>query len=1050
MYNYNRSIALIKQLSACALMMLISLTVAHAQPSASSSIEGRVLNVSNGSYLNNVRITVDGTTKQTFTDGVGNYRLDGLKAGSVSVTAFYTGLAAQTLTINLHEGEVAQLDFSLSASNQTISKSDIIKLDQFVVQEEKDTDQKSIAINDQRFAPNMKAVVSTDQYGDVAEGNVGEFLKYLPGVALDYTSPDARQIMLRGVSPIYTSVTVDGNNMASAASSGSNRFFELEQASINNVSRMEVVFSRTPDISAAALGGSVNMISKSAFELNHKQTRYRVYESANGDNLTFGSTVGPFNHPSNKIKPGFDFSYANPVSKNFGFTISYIESHIFYPQHRSQPTWAPVANGAGATFANPFLRSYQMQDGPKNTDRRSIGTTFDWRLSDTNRFSIRPQWNYYDGSFGNRNITWNVQGTSNTAPVSWSPDYVNGATGAGNVAQGTSFRDKYGFTGQIDTNFEHRGSVWTFTAGTSYSHASNHYHDSQHQHFENVGLNRYGLTTNFGGIQETDSAIKPSLIQTFDKTTGAPVDWSQLSNYYLTTANFNENDSIDLYRSVHMDLKRGFSLFGAETQVKVGGLLQDHMRDIRKPTITYNFIGPNGKQTTSSVTDAGDSAANYNLVDVTSAPPFNFNSVQWVSPWAVYNLFTAHPEYFQYNSSNIATDVQNSQHIDELITAGYLMGDTSMLNNRLRFVYGVRFERTRDIGDGYLKDTNAIYQKDSSGNVILTNGKPTVLTGPNGLALTDASNAILASNMQYKDRGLRNTTQYAAGYPSINMTFNVTSNLIFRLAYAKALGRPDFGNIIPGTSIPDPSSSTPYAITVKNSALAPEKSDNYDAALEYYFSKVGVFSVSVYRKDFSNFFGTLTLPDTAALLNQYDIPNPNYYLTNNGTITSTFNVGRARVQGIQLNYNQMLTFLPVKGFSIFATGYANHMAGTPLADFTNFIARVFNTGISYDQRRFGAKLNFNYRGQERMGMTQYTDSTGAKMNGYEYYKARPYWDLNFDYRLTPRVGLFLAGRNFTNVIQDDQKYAVGMPGYMHLARREEFGAQYTAGIKGSF
>jgi hypothetical protein len=49
-----------------------------------------------------------------------------------------------------------------------------------------------------------------------------------------------------------------------------------------------------------------------------------------------------------------------------------------------------------------------------------------------------------------------------------------------------------------------------------------------------------------------------------------------------------------------------------------------------------------------------------------------------------------------------------------------------------------------------------------------------------------------------------------------------------------------------------------------------------------------------------------------------------------------------------------------------------------------------------------------------------------------------------------RVGLFLAGRNFTNVVQDDQKYAVGMPGYMHLARREEFGAQYTAGIKGSF
>ena len=52
-------------------------------------------------------------------------------------------------------------------------------------------------------------------------------------------------------------MTQDGNRIASAASSGTKRFFELEQISINNFSRIEVFKSRTPDISAA---GAYNFV----------------------------------------------------------------------------------------------------------------------------------------------------------------------------------------------------------------------------------------------------------------------------------------------------------------------------------------------------------------------------------------------------------------------------------------------------------------------------------------------------------------------------------------------------------------------------------------------------------------------------------------------------------------------------------------------------------------------------------------------------------------------------------------------------------------------
>ena len=47
-----------------------------------------------------------------------------------------------------------------------------------------------------------------------------------------------------------------------------NRVFEFEQVSINNTSRTEIVKVPTPDLPSDSLGGSVNLVSKNAFERN--------------------------------------------------------------------------------------------------------------------------------------------------------------------------------------------------------------------------------------------------------------------------------------------------------------------------------------------------------------------------------------------------------------------------------------------------------------------------------------------------------------------------------------------------------------------------------------------------------------------------------------------------------------------------------------------------------------------------------------------------------------------------------------------------------------
>ena len=59
-------------------------------------------------------------------------------------------------------------------------------------------------------------------------------------------------------------------------------------------------------------------------------------------------------------------------------------------------------------------------------------------------------------------------------------------------------------------------------------------------------------------------------------------------------------------------------------------------------------------------------------------------------------------------------------------------------------------------------------------------------------------------------------------------------------------------------------------------------------------------------------------------------------------------------------------------------------------------------------------------------------------------------DVNFAYRFSGQLGLFVNARNLTNVAQDAQRYGPTSPSWSRTYRREEFGVQYTLGLKGTF
>src|SRR5688572_1751631 len=440
---------------------------AQAPAAGTGTVTGRVLNVATGRYLNNARVTVQGTNLQAQTNEFGEFRLTGVPAGQARLQTFYTGLDPVTTTVTVNAGQTTPLNIDLTSSDRYAGQT--VQLDPFTVQSTREFEGATLAINEQRFAPNVKVVMASDAFGDITEGNIGEFLKYLPGVTVDYVAADVRTVSVRGFSDRFTTVSIDGMRTTSSASGSSARVFEFEQVSINNASRVEVTKVPTPDAPADSLGGSVNLISKNAFERKGAAFNYRAYVSFNSEETEFfEKTPGPGRESTYKVLPGFDFDYTLPVSDTFGLVITGLSSNQYNEQHRWQTTWN--FNQAGATPQNPYLQQWQIQDGPKNSFRDSVSIKADWKATDTQTLSLSVQDNYYRAFFANRHLNFNV-GTNAAptpatgTPLMWGQTFVQSATGRGTVTQGSSWRHKMGDTKAVNLRYTFNGPAWNAAAG---------------------------------------------------------------------------------------------------------------------------------------------------------------------------------------------------------------------------------------------------------------------------------------------------------------------------------------------------------------------------------------------------------------------------------------------------------------------------------------------------------------------------------------------------------------------------------------------------------
>jgi TonB-dependent receptor len=250
------------------------------------------------------------------------------------------------------------------------------------------------------------------------------------------------------------------------------------------------------------------------------------------------------------------------------------------------------------------------------------------------------------------------------------------------------------------------------------------------------------------------------------------------------------------------------------------------------------------------------------------------------------------------------------------------------------------------------------------------------------------------------------------------------------VSYSQALLRPDFGNLTGVATIND----TNFTGTIPNADLKPEHSDNYSARLEYYFEPVGFFGVGVFENDVKDvqFQSRSIAAEDIGLGAEY----PGY------TFTTWQNADRLKIRGLELEYNQQLTFLPgvLSGLGVFANYTRTQASDLILAG--KRAPKVASGGVS-----------FRYRGINTSLKCVWTDDTydsnvaSATNNAIRYQRSRTMFDLNLSAPVpfVKHTTVFASGRNIFNapaIIYENTRDLL----YQH----DQFGVTWTFGLKGTF
>jgi TonB-dependent receptor len=701
--------------------------------------------------------------------------------------------------------------------------------------------------------------ISAEDIGKFPDTNLAESLQRISGVSIDRSIGEGSKVTVRGVSPDWNLVLLNGRQMpaSSIADTGpsNSRAFDFGNLASEAVAGVEVYKTSRAASPTGGIGATINI--KTARPLDNPGLRgsFGVKGVVDSSNSRLPSTMA-----GSEFTPEVSGIYSNTFADGkFGIALSasYQERDLGYNQAAVGGGWIVSRGNAGA-LANPNTANpADITNKPKADDLYSLPQNLIYSVNGVQRQRTNGQLTLQFAPFKDLRATldytyselklqnkrnelsaWFNFGSSSSAwtdgPIA-SPKFYSETLGPGasglrrpladvamagsdyatkNENKSTGLNLAWKVSNQLKLELDAHSS--TAESGADSPYGSN---NSLGTAAFNRATTSVDFTRDFPVLSIYDSDINPALM----KATGSSfrnsymksgVDQLQLKGQFIPA----DGSKLDFGLSLNKVKNR--SAFSNVQQDDWGGLLTTEA-DFPDRTWRADQIRPYFGQISGS-----GSPALYNQFFT-----WDFKTVRDLTAAARGDQALFLP------SSTFTTD----RRVEEKSQSAFLQyikdWDWAM---PVRAAIGVRYEETKVVAEALVPVAIGI-------NWTAANEYPVQFAGSPGFTTLKGD--------------------YKHFLPSLDFDVDISNRLKARASYGETIGRPSWGDIQGGQTLNALARVDGGTGQQGNPALKPLKSKNFDLSLEFYYAKGSYAAVGFFHKQIDNYVGTTQINDTPFNLN---------------------------------------------------------------------------------------------------------------------------------------------------------------------------------------
>ena len=330
-------------------------------------VEGVVTSAALDRPVRGAIVSIEGSGRDVPSDQDGRYRIEGLDAGSYTLLIQQPGYRTFSTEITVPAEGTLVANGLLVLANEPEGSPIVVTGARA---------SRLLAIERKRSLPVIADVVSSDGIGKLPDYNTAEALQRLPGVSVEIDQGEPRYVVIRGVDPNLNQVTVDGNLVGIPEAEG--RRVALDTIPSDLVAAIEVIKAVTPDYDANAIGGSINLVTPTAFD---RSTPF-----------TLASARGAYNGKSEKLGYGGSLTHGRRFGpdETFGIVVAGSYFKRFIDSDLAEPiNWTSISED----LSTPT--SYRLYDYRIMRERIGAIANLDWRPDADTRFYVRTIYNEF-------------------------------------------------------------------------------------------------------------------------------------------------------------------------------------------------------------------------------------------------------------------------------------------------------------------------------------------------------------------------------------------------------------------------------------------------------------------------------------------------------------------------------------------------------------------------------------------------------------------------------------------------------------------------------